>query len=102
VKKQEITRLIYDIEDMILAVKEHKFTDEEIIDIFCNDLSQRVLKLLKQECSIKKQCKECGEWFYSAHGNQRFCPPTTTKRSKCENTFNTRVKRQRLKDVIKS
>lgn len=41
-------QLISDIEDMLEAVKNNKFTEEEVIDIFCNDFSPRIIKLLKQ------------------------------------------------------
>ena len=47
-----------------------------------------------------QQCEECKRVFIKNHGNQRFCPPTYQKRSKCENTYNQRIKRQKIKMTV--
>lgn len=45
-------------------------------------------------------CENCGDIFVKTHGHQKFCPPHPgRKRSTCENTFNQRLKRQRMREM---
>jgi hypothetical protein len=47
----------------------------------------------------KRICKNCGLGFYARHGSQKFCPPEPGRKgSRCENTYNKRMKRQRQKE----
>jgi hypothetical protein len=71
----------------------------KIID---SDTGKVLLDVKDKQLSIKTAeiergfCEECGESFIKTHGRQRFCPPSSDiKRSRCENTFNQRLKRQR-------
>jgi hypothetical protein len=52
-----------------------------------------------REIPEKRICKNCGLEFYPRHRSQFFCPVEPgIKRSRCENTFNQRIKRQRRKE----
>lgn len=45
-----------------------------------------------------KRCDNCGHPFELTHEGRRFCPPLPgRKRSRCENTYNQRLKRQKQK-----
>jgi hypothetical protein len=47
---------------------------------------------------VLKKCLECGKEFYQTHEKEKFCPPLDTVRSRCENRYNQRLKRQRRKE----
>lgn len=68
-----------------------------LLEVAGYQLKQAIFKDYKLE-----ECINCGALFEPKHASQKFCSPLPDrKRSTCENTYNQRLKRTRLKEKRK-
>lgn len=77
------------------------FKKELVEAVFFKDLFEVAFYQLREAILNKdiRKCEHCGFPFEVTHERQRFCPPLFgRKRSTCENTFNQRLKRKRMKE----
>lgn len=77
--------------------------DYQLID---NKTSETIFSVKDSNVSIEITdveqgvCKHCAGTFVKTHGSQKFCPPLPgSKGSRCKNTFNQRLKRDKEKAV---
>jgi hypothetical protein len=67
-----------------------------LIDVAYYQLSKALLEQKEFRRCLRH---DCNKLFIAQHGHQKFCAPLPgKKRSKCENTYNQRLKRQRQKE----
>ena len=81
----------------------HRLVDDNIVPAMrFNNLIEVAGYQLKQAIFKNqklKRCDNCGALFEPRHASQKFCSPLPRrKRSTCENTYNQRLKRIRIKE----